>query len=236
MPRVRYFVFHFINLLNGEEMNEALCKIFAVVTTMVVFATFLGPPIVAVTTYLQFRAQARGHPANSSKIRVALSLTMPWLLGLMVALWTNGDGMAGSYRGLLCYNTAWDSFSTGGITVTVFVSSTLITAISYIATATVVSKALQRASKNETARKAFMTVLTRGVYMVLTFFLTWALFIVVAVLSMTGTALPLTFEMLASLSLSLQPIIDTFLILNANSMCVDARPRVTSICQTAEYV
>ena len=206
-------------------MNEAPCKIFAVVTTMVVFATFLGPPIVAVTTYLQFRAQARGHPANSSKIQVALSLTMPWLLGLMVALWTNGDGMAGSYRGLLCYNTAWDSFSTGGIT-----------AISYTATAMIVSKALQKASKNETAMKAFMTILTRGLYMVLTFFLTWALFIVVAVLSMSGTALPLTFEMLASLSLSLQPIIDTFLILNANSMCVDARPRVTSICQTAEYV
>jgi hypothetical protein len=207
-------------------MPEGPCEVFAFVTTMVVFATFLGPPIVAVVTYLQFRAQATGHAANTSKMRVALFLTMPWLLGLLVAFWTNGDGQAGSYRGLLCYNTAWDSFSTGGITVTVFALSAFVTIISYIATASVVRKALEQASKNETAKKAFMTILTRGVYMVLTFFLTWALFIVVAVVSMGGTPLPLTLEMLASLSLSVQPIIDTFLILNANSMsmCVDVRP------------
>jgi hypothetical protein len=231
---VTYFIFHFINLLNGEEMDAAPCGFFSFLTTMVVFATFCGPPIVASITFLRIYKLSKGLPISRSKGVVALALLGPWIFGALIAAWSSGDNMLGSYRGLLCYNKEWDSFSTGGITMTVFILSTVLTLICYVGTAVFARNALNRADRDEMADKSFKIILKRGIALVLTFFATWALFIVVVGISHSRVALPLNIEMVASLCLSLQPIIDTYLILSTEALRASMFERLyKTYCKTS---
>jgi hypothetical protein len=59
---------------------------------------------------------------------------MPWVLGVAIAFFAVSEGKLGDFRGLLCYNTDWDSFATGGITITVFFIATAITVVFYLLT------------------------------------------------------------------------------------------------------
>eukprot|EP00966_Prymnesium_polylepis_P158482 3663490-Prymnesium_polylepis.1 len=87
-----YFLFTFINLLNGKEMGEGACQVFSVFTHMVVFATFFGPAIVATITSLSLIRACRGRRWRTSVWLQATYLTTPWLIGLVVALLSQADG------------------------------------------------------------------------------------------------------------------------------------------------
>jgi len=142
-----YFVFPFINLIRGVEMSPDPCEAFAVLTTMAVYATFLGPPIVAIASLRCVMNVIHGQfNATTPKVVVAVVLGSPWVLGLIIGLVARADGKSGSYRGLICYNTKWDSFSTGGLTVAMFGACTVTTAVSYITIAVLVHTSMTRVS------------------------------------------------------------------------------------------
>jgi hypothetical protein len=65
---------------------------------------------------------------------IAAVLIMPWALGLGIAFSALRENKLGDFRGLLCYNTEWDTFATGGITITVFFVATAITVVFYTLT------------------------------------------------------------------------------------------------------
>jgi len=139
---------------------------------------------------------------------------MPWVLGVAIAFFAVSEGKLGDFRGLLCYNTDWDSFATGGITITVFFIATAITVVFYLLTAAFATKTLKSVGKDESASRARRTILKRGASLVTTFFITWVLFIAVVILSYSGVATSLTLEMVAALMLSLQPTVDAIILLS----------------------
>ena len=199
------WIFHFINLINGQEMANEPCQFFAIVTTMTVYATFFGPPIVGLVTLLSFYNKAKGVQKRVPRLHVAATLALPWLVGMVIAIVAHGENKTGSYRGLFCYNKEWDSFATGGILITFFCLCAAVTLSCYVAVAFVVFRVLHRSgSSSDKAGSAFKVVLKRGVFLVATFFATWALFIVAVSMNMAGTTPSLTFEMVAALFISAQ--------------------------------
>mmetsp|Transcript_250 Transcript_250/g.460 ORF Transcript_250/g.460 Transcript_250/m.460 type:complete len:794 (-) Transcript_250:716-3097(-) len=209
-----YFIFHFINLLNGQEMDTGPCEFFAIITTGVVYATFFGPPIVALATLYMFFMAIKGYPSwKPSKMKTALLCVVPWIFGITIGFVVLAEGSLGSYRGLLCYNSEWDSYITGGLTLTMFCLSTAVTILAYLGTAYIAFAAGKRSSKRVAIING-VSVLKRGAALVGTFFCTWALFMVAVIINMTSDPPPLTFEMIASLCISAQPIVDAFVLLS----------------------
>ena len=209
-----YFIFHFINLLNGEEMATGPCEFFAVVTTMVVIATFCGPPIVGLMTLLTFIMAGKGRTSfKLPKTAVAGLLLLPWLVGLLIGLIARSDDKLGSYRGLMCYNTEWNSFSTGGITLLTFVLSTIVTFSSYLRIACLVRSTLRKSNAGSQADQYFKDIVQRGGGLVGVFLITWAAFLIVMIFNMSSKPVSLTIEMFAALFISVQPIVDAFVLL-----------------------
>jgi len=200
-------------------MTAGPCESFALLTTMCVHATFLGPPIVGLVTLRKYsRLTAKGELAEQPpKLAMAAVLCLPWIIGLVIGLVARADGKSGSYRGLLCYNTQWDSASTGGLTIAVFAVSTLVTAASYIAIAYKVRSSLRMAGSAH-ADGSFTALLKRGGALVLIFFLVWACFVVVVGLNMSHQPVSLTTEMLTALVIGLQPILDTAVLMQTPSV------------------
>lgn len=201
-----YFVFHFTTLIKGVEMSPGPCESFALLTNAAVYATFFGPPTVGLVTLRKYAHLTRhgNVPQQTPKLSVAMILCLPWVLGLAIGLAARADGKSGSYRGLLCYNTEWDSFSTGGLTITVFGLSTAVTAAAYIMIAFLVRSSFRDADETSLSERYFMVVLKRGAALVLIFFLSWAYFMTVVGLSMSHQPVSLTAEMLAALIIALQ--------------------------------
>lgn len=200
-----YFVFHFVNLIRGVEMPQGPCEAFALLTTMCVHATLLGPPIVGLVTLRKYSALTkRGQlAAQPSKLTMAAILCLPWVIGLAIGLVARADGKSGSYRGLLCYNKQWDSVSTGGLTIAVFAVSTLVTAASYATIAYKVRSHLRLAGSAH-ADQSSAALLKRGGALVLIYFLCWACFVVVVGLNMSHQPVSVTTEMLTALVIGLQ--------------------------------
>jgi len=200
------------------EMPSAPCEVFSFITTMTVHATFLGPPIVGLATLRACWSEGSStRHRRTSRALVATALCLPWLFGVVIGVVARNDGKSGSYRGLLCYNTDWDSFSTSGITITMFVLSTAATMLSYVIVACKVRSRL-RSAGSKVADKRFADVLKRGRALVLICFLSWACFMIVVVLNSAYQPVPLTIEMLASMIIGLQPIADTFVLLQTPSV------------------
>jgi len=210
-----YFVFYFTTLIKGVEMSAGPCKVFALLTNAAVYATFLGPPIVALVTLRKFvHVVRRGTvPAETHKVAVATVLWLPWTIGIVIGLVANADGMSGSYRGLLCYNTEWDSLSTGGLTITVFGLSAVVTAAAYMVLAHLFWSSFRTAANTTLAERYLMSALKRGGALVVIYFVSWTPFVCVVGLNMHGHTVSLTTEMLAALIIPLQPILDTFVLL-----------------------
>jgi len=214
-----YFVFHFTTLIKGVEMSPGPCQSFALLTTMAVYATFLGPPIVGAVTLrsVAHLTQKGTMPAQTPRAAVAVTLCLPWALGLVIGLLARADGKSGSYRGLLCYNTEWDSLSTGGLTIAVFGGCTLITAAEYILIASMVRTSFRNAGA-AASDHYFAVVLKRGAALIFIFFVSWACFVTVVGMNMAYRPVSLTTEMLAALIIVLQPILDTFVLLQTPSV------------------
>jgi len=135
------------------------------------------------------------------------------------------EGKLGDYRGLLCYNTRWDSFFTGGITVGVFATSTVVTIALYLAAAALIAKTNRKAGTNLDSSSdmykrqksrlsgAPRLLLLRGLLLVGTFFASWINFVFAILIPAHGGVSTLTYEMVASLGISLQPIIHTVVLL-----------------------
>jgi len=215
-----YFFFHFSTLINGVEMPPQPCEVFAVLTTMAVYATFLGPPIVALVTLRKMAITIKGHVSSQLPTKaVAFILCLPWGLGLVLGLLSRADGKSGSYRGLMCYNTDWDSLSTGGMTIAVFALSTVVTVTAYIALAFLVRSSFQKAQKNN-ADQYFTAVLKHGGALVAIFFVTWACFVTVAGMNMSLQPVSLTTEMITALFIALKPILDALVLVRTPAVRV----------------
>jgi hypothetical protein len=186
-----FTVFYFQNLLRGSKATGAACEFFGVVTSCIVHATFCGPPIVAFSTYSMIRTACSGYtrdPKLSRRKNACLSV-LPWLLGFGFAMAALNEGKLGDYRGLLCYNTRWDSFFTGGITVGVFATSTVVTIALYLAAAALIAKTNRKAGTNLDSSSdmykrqksrlngAPRLLLLRGLLLVGTFFASWINFV-----------------------------------------------------------
>jgi hypothetical protein len=126
----------------------------------------------------------------------------------------------------LCYNRKWNSFWSGGVTFAVFALSNAITSAAYVATAFLVKRALLLAMRNTVAQKSSFTILKRGASLVLVFFATWTLFIVVVLMSLTGNIVNINLEMIASLCPVMQPIVDAFVILTTPEISCSMRTRL----------
>ena len=100
-------------------------------------------------------------------------------------------------------NKEWNSFSTGGITIVMFFLSTFITAAFYVG---VVGLVLNAGKKSDSKKimAALVVVVKRGGMLVGVFFSTWILFLVAAIINYSGNTISVTFEMIASLGISVQ--------------------------------
>mmetsp|Transcript_8228 Transcript_8228/g.17981 ORF Transcript_8228/g.17981 Transcript_8228/m.17981 type:complete len:838 (-) Transcript_8228:377-2890(-) len=230
-----YFVFHWINLLNGQEMAEGPCDAFAFLTTGAVYATFFGPPIVAACTLTVLLKAMGGYVGwVPSRVTLLSLMTLPWLVGFGIAIAAQAEGSLGSYRGLLCYNSEWDSFVTGGITIIVFFASTAVTIACYVVIAYFTWRAGRRSASAVAVANTF-SVLRRGGALVATFFGTWALFIVAVIINTFHDPPPVTFEMVAALFVSAQPIIDAFVLLSTPTVRKEMLARLNQTYGDADY-
>jgi len=217
-----YTLFHFLNLLRGSKTTGVACEFFGVVTSCIVHATFCGPPIVAFSTYVMIRNSASGCTGDPklSWTANACLVVLPWLLGFGFAMAALREGKLGDYRGLLCYNTQWDSFFTGGVTIAVFATATVATLVLYLAAVATIATTIKtaRATYSYKDDTRLWLLLRAGLLLVGSFFASWILFVVAIIIPASGQVSTLTYEMIASLGISLQPIIHTAVLLQPISV------------------
>jgi len=228
-----YFVFHFVNLLHGQEMSEGPCQTFAFLTTCIVVATFQAPPIIAGVLFLHTNTRNTGTGAmrmgcgiagrmcrisTSGSVFISSCVLFPWVVGVAVAVGARSDNKLGSYRGLLCYNTEWDAFSTGGMTLTIFTLCSCVTAAFIILIAYNAAAVFRNAGEAARARDATTSVLKRGCILIATFFAAWAPFVVVVAISYSGSKVGINAEMVATLFTSLQPIVSVIVLIHTESV------------------
>jgi len=207
-----YYFFHFFNLIRGSKTEGVTCTLFAFLTSGIIFSTFCGPPIVAIETYFTLTStRPGGH--RMSRSQTAIVITVPFFAGFGIALAAYSEDKLGDYRGLLCYNEEWDSFSTGGVTLYVFIGATAITLAAYAVAAVVARTRFNAAGRTSMANKVVKSVFNRGLALVATFFISHVLFVIAVVIPYTGGIPDLTFEMVASLVISTTPIVDAVILL-----------------------
>jgi hypothetical protein len=182
-----YTLFHFLNLLRGSKTTGVACEFFGVVTSCIVHATFCGPPIVAFSTYVMIRNSASGCTGDPklSWTANACLVVLPWLLGFGFAMAALREGKLGDYRGLLCYNTHWDSFFTGGVTIAVFATATVATLVLYLAAVATIATTIKtaRATYSYKDDTRLWLLLRAGLLLVGSFFASWILFVVAIIVS-----------------------------------------------------
>lgn len=205
-----YFIFQFMNLVTGQETD---CVAIGFITYGTVIATVCGPPVVGLFTF-----SALFHKEPIGNVVLAVCTASSWVLGIIFAVVANGAGLLGSFRGLYCYNKRWDNILSGGLTFIVFFFSVVTTIAIY---ALMVVKVKKITAESGSKADTHLKVAKRGAMLVGTFFCTWFIWALAALLHWSGAAPPLWMDLLGAMLLSTQPIIDAYILLQTGPVAAE---------------
>ena len=210
-----YFLFHATNLMRGSFNQDGIwCAIVGVIHYGIVVATVSGPPIIACLSY---------HVVVKRRIVtrsvVYLVLTVPWVIGFICAIVANYVGIIGSYRGLYCFSSRWDHAFSGGFLFIILIISILITSISYTFIYNHVKLTNNRAVCHDTNQRGRLrSISKRGTTLVLILIVCWFPFALGGFLNFMNVTPPVYTEMIGALIVSLQPLLDAYVLFKVPSV------------------
>jgi hypothetical protein len=200
-----YMVTQFVNMVRGRQVSDGACAFLGFITFGVVIASFAGPIICAFVIWKQLVGLEHGKIDFLRIGTLSILLALPWVLGFALAAVAQRAGVLGNYRGLYCYTTDFELPITGGLTMGLFLCSCVLTGALYY-DANAIVRAHHSQAKDD-------LVLKRGLLLIAVYFLTWILWALNGLLSLLELPPPVTVETIGAVMITLQPIIDFWVLM-----------------------
>jgi len=214
------FLVYMESLVNGNPLgspsgiggrSDVACLLVSVIMYTIVICTYFAPVTVGFFTFVKLNAAASGRMASPSASLVhGVCLILPLTIGLALAIPTvvtkvDAASVLGQYRGLYCFVRRWEFFLTGGLLLSLFGITILLTVVLYGLAAAQIAAVTKQSSA---AASAPYAVMRRGLLLVLAYVTTWIWFTSTSFLAYQAVPASVQVELIGAIIINAQPLID----------------------------